>query len=137
LVLLGGNEEEVTKDKKDLLWSAMGLVVILMANPIVNKVFFKIDLNQYPGVKEVSPAIDKVRLIQEVAGITNVVAAIAGPFALLALVAGGLMYTLGGGDEEQTGKAKKIIIGALIGLVLIYGAFAIASTFVARQFEGL
>ena len=65
------------------------------------------------------------------------VAAIAGPFALLSLVGGGLMYVLAGGEEEKVGKAKKIITWALIGIVIIYGAFAIVSTFVARQFEGI
>lgn len=137
LVLLGGNEEEVSKDKKNIFYGMLGLVVILMANPIVNKIFFKIDTSKYPGLEAVQPGIDPKRLVGEIAGMTNLVAAIAGPFALLSLVAGGLMYILAGGDEEKTGKAKKIIMWSLIGLVIIYGAFAIVSTFVARQFEGI
>lgn len=137
LVLLGGNEEEVTKDKKNIFYGLLGLVVILMSNPIINKVFFKIDTSQYPGIDPVRPSIDRVRLAQEIAGATNIVAAIAGPFALLSLVAGGLMYILAGGEEEKIGKAKKIIMWSAIGLIIIYGAFAIVSTFVARQFEGL
>lgn len=137
LVLLGGNEEEVAKDKKNIFYGMLGLVVILIASPIVNKVFFKIDTSKYPGLEAVKPGIDPKRLILEISGMTNLVAAIAGPFALLSLVAGGLMYILAGGDEEKTGKAKKIIMWSLIGLVLIYGAFAIVSLFVARQFEGI
>lgn len=137
LVLLGGNEEEVTKDKKNIFYGLLGLVIILMANPIVNKVFFNIDTSKYPGIEPVRPGINPQRLIQEVTGATNLVAAIAGPFALLALVGGGLMYVLAGGDEEKTTKAKKIIMWALIGIVIIYGAFAIVSTFVARQFTGI
>jgi hypothetical protein len=137
LVLLGGNEEEVTKDKKNIFYGLLGLVVILMSNPIINKVFFKIDTSQYPGIDPVRPGIDRARLAQEIAGATNLVAAIAGPFALLSLVAGGLMYVLAGGEEEKIGKAKKIIMWSAIGLIIIYGAFAIVSTFVARQFEGL
>lgn len=137
LVLLGGVEEEVTKDKKNIFYGLLGLVVILMSNPIINKVFFKINTGNYPGIDPVRPAIDRVRLAQEIAGATNIVAAIAGPFALLSLVAGGLMYILAGGEEEKIGKAKKIIMWSAIGIIIIYGAFAIVSTFVSRQFEGL
>lgn len=137
LTIFGGNEEEIVKDKKNIFYGLFGLVIILLASPIVNKVFFKIDTSKYPGIDTVRPGIDPQRLALEISGITNIVAAIAGPFALLALVGGGLMYMFAGGEEEKLGKAKKIITWALIGIVIIYGAFAIVSTFVARQFEGL
>ena len=137
LVIMGGNEEEVTKDQKNIFYGFLGLIVIMMSSPIINNVFFKIDTSKYPGLAGPQPAVDPTALAREIAEITNIVAAIAGPFALLSLVAGGLMYTLSAGDEEATGKAKKIITWSAIGLVLIYGAFAIVSTFVARRFEGL
>lgn len=137
LVMLGGNEEEVTKDKKNIFYGLLGLVIILMANPIINKVFFKIDTTKYPGVQPVRPGIDTQRLLQEIVGITNLVAAIAGPVAMLSLVAGGIMYMMAAGEEEKIGKAKKVIMWSVIGIVVIYGSFAIVSTFVARKFEGL
>lgn len=137
LIVFGGNEEEIAKDKKNILYGMLGLVIIFLSNPIIHKVFFKIDTSKYPGLSPVRPAIDPQALTKEIAGITNLVAALAGPFALLSLVSGGLMYTLAAGDEEKTGKAKKIITWSLIGIVIIYGAFAIVSTFVARKFEGI
>lgn len=137
LVTLGGNEEEVTKDKKNIGWGAVGLLMILFSNPIINKIFFKIDTDKFPGMEAVKPAIDKERLLQEIAGVTNLIASITGPVALLALVAGGLMYILAAGDEEKMGKAKKIITWSLIGIVIIYGAFAIVGTFVSRDFQGI
>lgn len=137
MILQGGNEEEVNKNKKSILYGVLGLVIILISNPVINKVFFKIDTGRYPGVEPVRPAVDTQALVAEIAGVTNIVAAIAGPFALLSLIAGGVMYTFSGGEEEKTGKAKKIIMWSLIGLVIIYGAFAIVSTFIARQFTGI
>lgn len=137
LVIMGGNEEEVSKDQKNIFYGMLGLVVIMMSSPIINNVFFKIDTSKYSGLAGPQPAVDPTALAREIAGITNIVAAIAGPFALLSLVAGGLMYVVSAGEEEATGKAKKIITWSAIGLVLIYGAFAIVSTFVARQFTGL
>lgn len=137
LVIMGGNDEEVSKDQKNIFYGLLGLVVIMLSSPIINNVFFKIDMNKYPGLAGPQPAPDPVALVKEIAGMTDLVAAIAGPFALLSLVVGGLMYTLSAGEEEKIGKAKKIITWSAIGLILIYGAFAIVSTFVARQFEGL
>lgn len=137
MTMMSGSDEELAKDKKNIFYGFLGLIFILMANPIVNQVFFKIDTTKYPGNAAVRPGIDPVRLAQEIAGIVNLIAAIAGPFALLSLVAGGLMYVLAGDNEEKTGKAKKIVIWSIVGLVIIYGAFAIVNTFIARQFTGI
>ncbi len=137
LVVTGGSEEEISKDKKNILWGALGLVVILLADPIINNVFFKIDTSKFPGTGPVQPGIDPQALMMEIAGMTNLIAAITGPVAILSLVIGGIMYILGGNDEEKLGKAKKIIMWSLIGIVLIYGAFALVSTFIMRKFEGL
>lgn len=137
LVTSAGNEEEVAKDKKNILYGVLGLVLIMMANPVIKEVFFKIDTTKYPGIEAVRPGFDPKRLAQEIAGVTNLVAALAGPFALLSLVAGGVMYTVSAGEEEQTGKAKKIIMWSILGIVVIYGAFAIVSTFISRQFAGI
>lgn len=137
LVISGENEEEVSKDKKNILWGLLGLILILVSNSVINDVFFKIDAGTYPGLEAVRPAISPARLIQEIAGITNLVASIAGPFAILSLLAGGLMYAVAAGNEETIGKAKKIILWSLVGLLIIYGAFAIVSTFVSRQFTGI
>lgn len=46
-------------------------------------------------------------------------------FMILFLV-GGLMYLSAAGNEDQTGKAKRMMIDAVIGLVLVLGSWAIA-----------
>lgn len=134
LLIYGGKEEELGKYKKNIFSALLGLVIILMSSPIINNVFFKIQKEAFPGGQPVQPGIDAKRLALEIAGVTNLVAMLAGPFALLSLVAGSLMYILAAGDEEKTGKAKKIMIWSLVGLLVIYGAFAIVSLFVSRQF---
>lgn len=137
-MIFSGDEEEVmTKEKKNLFYGILGLVFILLSNTVITQVFFKIDMNKFPGTGPVQPAIDRLRLLQEVTGATNIIAAIAGPLALLSFVVGGLLYILAGGEEEKMNRAKKILTWSGISLILIYGAFAIVSTFVARQFEGL
>lgn len=46
-------------------------------------------------------------------------------FFVLFLIAG-ISYLTGAGNDEQTGKAKKQMVDAIIGLVLVLGAWAIA-----------
>ncbi|MEX1111980.1 MAG: pilin [Candidatus Andersenbacteria bacterium] len=45
--------------------------------------------------------------------------------ALLALIVGGVMYIISFGDEKRTGTAKKIILTAIIGLVIVGTSFLI------------
>ncbi len=137
MILVGSKDEELEKDKKKIGWSLAGLVLIIMANPIINEIFFKVDTNKFPGIETVRPAIDRMALIKEIAGVTNLMASFAGPLALLALVAGGVMYTFSAGEDEKIAKAKKIITWSIIGIVVMYGAFAIVSLFVTREFSGI
>ena len=53
---------------------------------------------------------------------------------MLGIVAGGLMYAMAGGDEEKSGKAKKILVNSIIGAIIIYGAFALVSTIISGVF---
>ena len=40
-----------------------------------------------------------------------------------------------GGNPDAQGKAKRMIFLALLAIIIVYGAFAIVSTFVAGQFD--
>jgi len=39
---------------------------------------------------------------------------------------GGIIYLTGAGNEEQTGKAKKLLIDAIIGFAIVLAAYALA-----------
>jgi hypothetical protein len=137
LVIKGGNEEALELNKKIIGWSFFGLVFVLIATPFVNDVFFKIDDTRFPGVESVTPFIESNRLIKELVGATNLTLTIAGPFAILSLIAGGVLYVFANGEDEKIERAKKIMLWSIIGLIIMYGAFGIVSTFVSRQFEGI
>ena len=134
LITAGESEEKVAIDKKNLTYGAIGLVLIIIADTAISEVFFKIDLTRYPGVGGAEPEIDPARGVQEIVGFTNFIVSIVGPIAVLALLAGGVMYIIAAGEEEKMARAKRLILLALVGIVLIYGAFAIVSTFVLGQF---
>lgn len=51
------------------------------------------------------------------------------PLAVLMLVVGGIMFFFAGGRPQLLSKGKSLIQAVVIGLVLIYGAYLIVSTF--------
>jgi hypothetical protein len=55
-----------------------------------------------------------------------------GVVAVVVILIGGFMWMTAGGNDEKVGKAKKILIQGMIGLVIILLAFAIA-TFVIQR----
>ncbi len=134
MITMGEAEDKIALDKKNLAYSVVGLVLIIMADTAINNVFYKVDLTRYPGTGGVEPTIDPIQGVSEVVGFTNIIVSIIGPVAIFALLAGGLMYISAGGEEEKMSKAKRLIVTALVGLIIIYGAFAIVSTFVGGQF---
>lgn len=65
--------------------------------------------------------------------IFNLVAGIVASIAALVIVIGGIMWMTAGGNEEQVIKARKMIMGAIIGLIIVGGAVGLV-TFVLRIF---
>lgn len=67
--------------------------------------------------------------LNDMAGTAAVVAkyilGIVGSLALLALVAGGLMWMLSAGNQEWVTRGKQTIIGAVVGLVIVFASFMI------------
>lgn len=134
MITMGEAEDKIALDKKNLLYSVIGLVLIIVADTVINQVFYKIDMSRYPGTGGVEPTIDPARGVSEIVGFTNFIVSIVGPIAVLVMLAGGVMYMTAAGNQENMDKAKRMIFTALIGIVLMYGAFAIVSTFIVGQF---
>ncbi|MFH0818771.1 MAG: pilin [Patescibacteria group bacterium] len=61
-----------------------------------------------------------------VASIINWLLTILGLIALVLIVYGGFIWMMSRGNEEETTKAKNIIQGAIIGLIVILASYGIA-----------
>jgi len=59
-----------------------------------------------------------------------------GIVAVCLILYGGFKWMTAGGNEEQVGEAKKIIISGVIGLVIIMSAYAIATFVVGAIING-
>ncbi len=79
-------------------------------------------------------AINQSEFVTQVVAVTNIMVSFVGPIMMLGLVIGGFMYVTAGGDEEKSGLAKKILMNSVIGIVIIYGAFALVSTVITGVF---
>ena len=66
--------------------------------------------------------------------ITNLIVTFVGPIMVLGIVVGGLLYVTAAGDETRVSMAKNILMNSVIGVIIIYGAFALVSTVITGVF---
>ncbi|MFH1088678.1 MAG: pilin [Patescibacteria group bacterium] len=72
----------------------------------------------------VNPVDTSVELITVLGNVANWMFGLAGALAVLFLIYGGVTYIIGGAKAEET--AKKLIMNAIIGLVVIALAYVLA-----------
>ena len=128
----GYSEETVTREKKNILIAAAGLLTVFASELLVRRIFYDAEYND--AASETVIALNQNELITQIVAITNIVVSFVGPIMMLGIVAGGVLYITAGGDEERTGLAKKILINSVIGVAIIYGAFALVSTLISGVF---
>lgn len=119
LLTSGGNEEAQTKVKKQITWIVLGLLLLGVAEFVVLDIVFPEHGSQIPDADKAK------KLIKD---FTNFVSAFVSIAAVISSIYGGYLYVAAAGNEEQTEKAKKILFGAIIAIVLGLGAFALVNT---------
>ncbi|MFH1546782.1 MAG: hypothetical protein ABIE14_05395, partial [Patescibacteria group bacterium] len=125
-----GNEEQVTKHKKMIFWSLAGLAVILLADSLVNKFFFVVDSDTGAAT------VNAVQGLADLAGVTNFIATFVGVFSVISIIIAGMIWVANFGNTEIAEKSKKVILGAVIGVVLSISAYAIINSITAGNPEG-
>lgn len=112
-----GNDEAIGRSKKTFTNATIGLVVVFASYQILTFI-----INRF-GVAVQSGSIAMV-----VGEIYNIVLGLAGAVFLILLAIGGFMYLVGGTNDEQLQKAKKMLTSSLIGIALVAFAFGIGKT---------
>lgn len=64
--------------------------------------------------------------------IFNLVFAIAGAVFVILLLVGGIQYLTAAGNEEATGKARRLLVDAIVGLIIVLAAYAIGRFILGR-----
>lgn len=119
LLTSGGNEEVQTKVKKQITWIILGLFLLGIAEFVVLDVVFPKQGSEIPATEQAK------RIIKD---FTNFISAFVSIAAVISSIYGGYLYVAAAGNEEQTEKAKKVLTGAIIAIILGLGAFALVNT---------
>lgn len=88
------------------------------------------DLGLQPIENNIGLPSTDIRLV--VARIIRTALGLLGIVALVLILYGGVVWMTSGGDEEKVSQAKKILLNAVIGLVIILSSYAIASFVISR-----
>ena len=123
-VVSGGKEENQTKAKKNIMYAIIGLILIGIAEFAVKDVVF-------PKQGAALSNVDNARKL--IVNLTNFISGFVATLSAIMYIYGGYLYVTAFGKEDNTGKAKKVFIGATIGLLLALGAFALVSTTITLQ----
>ncbi|TSD00203.1 MAG: Uncharacterized protein Greene101449_289 [Candidatus Peregrinibacteria bacterium Greene1014_49] len=119
LILGLGNESSKGTAKNIILYTAVGIIVIILANVIVS--FFQ----------SIPSGVDASGLYGTIRTIIVYITTFAALLAVAAIVIGGIMLITSIGDEGRKDTAKKVILYAIIGLFVI----ALSSAFVHFVFD--
>lgn len=126
LITALGNEEEISLFKTAIVWIAIGFVVILLNEVIIEQVFYRFALG--PTNYTIKYIPDAARGIVEVVGVLEYFLQFLALVGFLAMLYGGGMMVLSFGNEERFGRGKQILIAAGIGLFIILTSYTLTST---------
>lgn len=123
----------MTKAKKLItLGAAYGTALLL--NP--GSVFANSDNISITNVGgNIANSISNIKPSGIVSVVIQALLGVAGIIAFIFLLWGGLQWILSGGDKEGTEKARKRITAALIGLAIVFSAYALL--FIVRAVFGV
>lgn len=88
------------------------------------------DCLSVPGASEYSGIAAQTSFREALITWTNFFLGFLSLVAMIALIYSGFLYVTAAGNDEQTGKAKKIIIWVVIGIMVILLAYALVNTLI-------
>ncbi len=119
---VGGSysDDQIAGAKRMITWSLVGLFVVAISEFVVKRILF-VDNGQQVN-------FDAARNL--LTDFTGFVASTIGMLSFAALIYAGWLYVSARDNEDNVSKAKNIIAGAFIGILIALGAFALTNTIV-------
>ncbi len=128
LIFAGETEDEMTNMKKQAIYAAMGVVIIVIAKEIVE--FFMVGGDLGTGRMEAFAPSRYAPFFQEIIYWTNIVLSFVGVLAVISLIWAGIRLITQFGDDGAVEEAKKIMQFSVIALVLAFSAYTIIRYFI-------
>lgn len=126
IMATGSEEENRKKALKNIGYAAGGLVLVLLSEVVVVRFI-------YPEFGEETPNPEAAKEL--FAMITNFISGFIATIAFVMLLYAGYTYVVAGSDDTAREKVKKLILGAIIGLILALGSYAITNTLITFEEE--
>ena len=105
--------------KKSLIIFSVVSLFVMTALPVFAELDVGLDYGTFTGLGTKDLREGVMMIVQLMLGFLGIV-------AIIIILYGGFVWMTAGGNEENVAKAKKIISAGIIGLVIIFTAFAIA-----------
>jgi len=112
-MIVASDEGELGKARKRFLHGAIGVAIVLLAFPIVTTI----------TGKSIGTATS------ELAGIGNFLITLFGALAVLGVIVSGIMLVISV-DESFKEKARKLLIGSIVALIVVISAAALINLFI-------
>jgi hypothetical protein len=71
-----------------------------------------------------------------IAGVTNFIATLIGVLSVISIIIAGMLWVANFGNTEIADKSKKVILGAIIGVILSVSAYAIVNSITVGNSDG-
>ena len=123
MITASGNEETIKKQKTNLVWSGIGMLVILLASNLVNAI--------YVVRGDVAAPAATTTAATEIGNVIRLILVFLGPVAVLFTLYAGFFYLTALENEDRAKKARAMIVAGVTGIVIIYAAYALVNTFYA------
>ena len=117
---------KMSKTMKNIV--SFSLILVLASIIAINTGVVKADSNETGTITV--PSISRLGtkdLPSTATSIINTALGLLGLIALVIVLMGGFKWMTSAGNEEKVGEAKKLLGAGVIGLVIIFAAYAIAS----------
>lgn len=124
LIVESTEQDTLATRKKHILYAFAGLVLIGLSELYVKEIIF-------PGYGY--EQINTTLAISTIGKLINFVASFIAFLSIGAVVYAGYLYVTAQGEDDQIGAAKKMIFGAVLGILLAAVAFALVSTVIPLE----
>lgn len=122
MITAQGDEEIIGEQKNHIKWGFLGLIVIMLVDPLVNQVFYPAEGQRGLGNAELQV------MFAEGTGVLRFFLGFTAVLAVVSLAASGFTYATSP-EEESKEKARKTILGSLLALVVIVSSYVLIVTF--------